>query len=75
MAGPIERWWEHPARPCKGREEYADTTLVRGAGRGMEIEDMRQSCHYCPVLEQCGADVLMVDEPPRGAVRAAQIFR
>ena len=74
MCGKFERWWEHPARPCKNRDEYADTTLVQGAGRKMVLEDMRQSCYHCPVLEQCGAEVLLIGEPPRGAVRAAQIF-
>lgn len=52
------RWWEHPDRPCKDKEEYADLTMVVGKDRNKRIEAMRQACFECPVLRECREDLL-----------------
>ena len=66
------RWYTHPDRPCKGKDEYADLTLIKVQTRSntpcdktvrhsqtAQIEAMRQACLTCPVLWECREDLLM----------------
>ena len=69
------RWWEDERMPCRGRDEFADTTLVRGPDRGERLRDMAEACRHCPVVVQCAADMLTLREPPRQQVRAGKVWR
>lgn len=69
-------WWDDPRRPCKDRDEYVDTSLVSGPGRTKVLKDMALSCRYCPVLQQCRTELLVIGgKPPTSQVRAGVVYR
>ena len=51
-------WWNHPERPCAGRDEFADLTLIPIHAQKVVIAQMQRECESCPVLRQCREDLL-----------------
>jgi len=54
-------WFLNPDRPCKGRPEFSDLSLVKPLGnltRKTQIKRMVKECYSCPVLKECRIDLL-----------------
>ena len=68
-------WWNHPARPCKNRPEFSDLSLLPALGRREEVNQLRIACRHCPVISECGTDMLTYRDEPRNQVRAGVVFK